>query len=237
MINKAFDHDLIGGHTLKVFKRVGKRLKAGSNARKRIIQLEEYLQILRFARPYLKAALEIVFYTGMRIGEVRLLKWSYIDKDKKFIRRPAEITKEKKPKIIPINDHVTEILKSLPRALHKEYVINRRGDSIKHKDGFREALQMACKKAGIPCGRKTDNGITIHDMRRTVETNMMNAGVDKALRDTILGHSLPGMDAHYLVPSENDLHRAMDQYTKWLNSQFESYETYSEDKAIGGKSD
>ena len=221
MINKAFDHDLIGGHTLKVFKRTGKRLKAGSNARKRIIQLEEYLQLLKFARPYLKTALEIIFYTGMRIGELRLLKWSYIDKDKRFIRIPAEITKEKKSKIIPINNHVREILKSLPRALHNEYVILRRGDMIKHKDGFSEALQMACKKAGIPYGRKADNGITIHDMRRTVKTNMMNAGIIKEIRDTILGHSLTGMDVHYIVPDEAALMEAIEKYTVWIDGKLE----------------
>jgi hypothetical protein len=34
---------------------------------------------------------------------------------------------------------------------------------------------------------------------------MLNAGVDKVHRDLILGHSLQGMDIHYLAPSEDDL--------------------------------
>jgi len=63
------------------------------------------------------------------------------------------------------------------------------------------------------------NGITFHDLRRTVKTNMLNAGVDKVHRDIILGHSLHGMDVHYMSPSEDDLHRAMARYTDWLDGQ------------------
>ena len=46
---------------------------------------------------------------------------------------------------------------------------------------------------------------------------MLSAGVDKVYRDTILGHSLKGMDVHYMSPSEDDLHRAMAVYTEWLD--------------------
>ena len=57
------------------------------------------------------------------------------------------------------------------------------------------------------------------DGPQDVQTNMLNAGVDKVHRDPILGHSLQGMDAHYMAPSEEDLHRAMARYTEWLDSQ------------------
>jgi vacuolar-type H+-ATPase subunit F/Vma7 len=43
--------------------------------------------------------------------------------------------------------------------------------------------------------------------------------MDQAHRDTIVGHSLKGMDVHYLVPSEDSLTEAMDKYTKWLDAQ------------------
>lgn len=48
---------------------------------------------------------------------------------------------------------------------------------------------------------------------------MLSDGVDKVYRHTILGHSLQGMDVHYLVPSEDDLHCAMAKYTEWLDGQ------------------
>ena len=46
----------------------------------------------------------------------------------------------------------------------------------------------------VQYGEKTPNGITFHDMRRTVKTNMLNAGVDKTYRDMILGHRLQNVD-------------------------------------------
>ena len=47
---------------------------------------------------------------------------------------------------------------------------------------------------------------------------MLNAGVDQVHRDIMLGHSLHGMDVHYMSPSEDDLHRAMRKYTEWLDA-------------------
>ncbi len=50
---------------------------------------------------------------------------------------------------------------------------------------------------------------------------MVNAGVDKAYRDIILGHSLKGMDVHYITPSEADLTDAMGKYTRYIDQNLE----------------
>ena len=52
-----------------------------------------------------------------------------------------------------------------------------------------------------------------------MRSSNVNAGVDQVHRDVILGHSLHGMDAHYMSPSIEDLQRAMARYTEWLDSQ------------------
>ncbi len=80
-----------------------------------------------------------------------------------------------------------------------------------------KSFKTCCDKASIPCGEKAQNGIIFHDIRRTVKTNMLNAGIDKIFRDVILGHSLNGMDAVYMAPSDNDLTVAMSKYTLWLD--------------------
>ena len=46
---------------------------------------------------------------------------------------------------------------------------------------------------------------------------MLNAGIDKVHRDMIIGHSLKGMDVHYMVADEDALKEAVDKYTKWLD--------------------
>ena len=96
-----------------------------------------------------------------------------------------------------------------------------RGRPILHKQGFKLILKRTCKKAEIPYGSKNPDGIIFHDIRRTVKTNMLRAGVDKVYRDLILGHSLKGMDVHYMAPSEDSLKGAMEKYTRWLDEQID----------------
>ena len=84
------------------------------------------------------------------------------------------------------------------------------------------SLKNACKKVGLPYGRKITDGIIFHDFRRTVKTNMVKAGVEKVYRDLILGHRLHGMDVYYIAPTDEDLKFAMTQYTRWLDAQIEN---------------
>jgi len=87
-----------------------------------------------------------------------------------------------------------------------------------HPRGAEELLYDRLLEGRNPLWAKhLGNGITFHDIRRTVKTNMLIAGVDKVHRDIILGHSLQGMDVHYMSPSIEDLHRAMAEYTEWFD--------------------
>jgi len=228
MVNKAFDNDMVDGRVLKAFRIIKRKLKKGSNARKRTLTFAEYLKLIDKASEHLKGIIIVAFNTGMRPGEIRLLKWSYIDHQKMFIRLPKEITKEKKAKIIPINYHVATVLDGLiqgPKLVtigHHDFVFTFRGKPITSPGGVKRSFRTACKNARIPWGRDTENGLIMHDIRRTVKTNMLNAGVDKVHRDLILGHSLRGMDVHYLAPDEGTLRQAMDKYTRWIDDQFQN---------------
>ncbi len=98
-----------------------------------------------------------------------------------------------------------------------DYVFTRKGKPFPNVNGFIYQFKVACKKADIPYGRNVEGGITLHDMRRTVKTNMLDAGIQKEYRDKILGHSLRGMDRRYLTPPEETLTEAMEQFTAWLD--------------------
>ncbi len=222
MVTKGFDNDLLDGRTVKAFRVVKRKLKKAANARNRTLSIEEYLKLVAVAPDHLKAFLTVGFNTGMRIGELRGLRWSHIDWEKGVVRLTADLTKESKAKVIPINHHVKRVLADLPRAIHHNYVLTYRHEPIVTAGGIKNSFITACGKAGIPQGHSEPNGITFHDIRRTVKTNMLSAGVDKVYRDTILGHSLQGIDAHYMAPSEEDLHRAMAKYTEWLDGQMKS---------------
>jgi integrase len=216
MVNKAFDNDLVDGHAIKAFRRVKRKLKPGSNARTRIVSISEYLKLTAIAPPHLKAIIKTALNTGMRLGEILTLRWQHVDKEYSFLRLPYGFSKEKKPKNIPINSHLEDLLKSTPRAFNHDFVFTYKSKPIA-ECGIKRSFRTACIKAKLPYGRKCLNGITFHDIRRTVKTNMLSAGVDKAHRDTILGHTLKGMDVHYLKPSEDSLRKAIQVYTEWLD--------------------
>jgi integrase len=219
MVIKAFDNDLVDGRTVKAFRTVKRRLRKAANARKRTMSIGEYLKLMKAAAPHLKGIIAMAFHTGMRTGEIRGLKWGHIDREKAVIRLPADFPKERRAKVIPLNHHVRRILAGLPQALHHDFVFTYHTKPILSPGGIQKSFETACKKAGIPHGQGDPGGIIFHDIRRTVKTNMLSAGVDKVHRDLILGHSLQGMDVHYLAPSEEDLHRAMAKYTEWLDVQ------------------
>ena len=219
MVTKAFDNDLVDGRTVKVFRTVKRKLRKAANARRRVFTVGEYLRLLDAAPSHLRPILTLAFETGMRLGEIRQLRWGQIDREKQVIRLEAGATKEGKEKLIPLTPRVRQMLAVLPRAIHHDFVFTYLNEPIRSPGGIKKAFQSACRKAGLPCGRKEADGVVFHDIRRTVKTWMLSAGVDKAHRDLILGHSLQGMDAHYLSPSPEDLHRAMTQYVAWLEAQ------------------
>ena len=138
-----------------------------------------------------------------------------------MIRLPAEVTKENRTKDIPINHHIISVLDSLTVPINRDYVIKYMGIPLNGKSSLKKQFPETCQKASIPHGRKTLGGITFHDIRRTVKTNMLKAGIDKPHRDTILGHSLKGMDAHYIIPTDESLTAAMQKYTVWLDKKIE----------------
>ena len=217
VIKKAFADDLVGGHTLKVFSNCKKKASKAERARKRTLKLEEYLAFRNSSPQHLRNFLTISMHTGMRPGEIKGLEWSHIDHKTGFIRLPATHTKENRAKVIPINHQVEEVLSGLQAGRFKGgLVLTYAG---KRLGQLRTATKTASKKSGVPYGKKVENGFVLHDLRSTFKTNMASAGVDKVYRDTIVGHSLEGMDEHYLIPSEKDLSEAMKKYTAWFDKE------------------
>ena len=238
MVKMAFDNDLVDGRTIKAFGRIKPKLKKGSNARTRTLTIAEYLNLVDVAAPHLKEIIITAYNTGMRRGEILGLRWAYVDREKGVIKLPADLTKERRAKVIPINHHVRKVLADNPRrTVHHDHVFTYRLEPIGSLGGIKKAFATACEKAGIVQGMSETDGLIFHDIRRTVKTNMLAAGVDKAYRDIILGHAPQGMDVHYISPSEEDLHRAMSKYTAWLEDQIASVSknvSIEEEKRVTG---
>jgi integrase len=199
MIIKAFDNDLIGGDTLKTFKRTKRLMKGSSNARNRVLTVEEFDRLLPHALSHLRDALRIGYWTGMREGEILNLTWDKIDLRARTISLEAGDTKEGKAKTVPIGNEVLRVLtKGGKVAGGMGYVVTYNGKPITRH--FYASLKTACNKAKIPYGRETKGGFVFHDLRHTFVTDMDEAGVPQAITDSITGHSGGGMHGRYSTP-------------------------------------
>lgn len=119
--------------------------------------------------------------------------------------------------MIPISNNVRKILNQQVRNLHDDLVFQLKGKEIREMTLSKEFLKD-CAKAGIPAGTKTAGGIVFRDIRTTVKTGMVNAGIDSAYRDALLGHSRKGMDTYYIQIDPKNLIPSTKAYEHWLNS-------------------
>ncbi len=101
--------------------------------------------------------------------------------------------------------------------VYHDFVFTYLGNPMTSPGGVRKSFKAACINAGIEYGEKTPGGLVFKDFRRSVKTNMAKAGISKVYRDTILGHTLQGMDVHYIKPSDDDLTDAIKKYTQWFD--------------------
>lgn len=215
MVFKAFDNDIVGGDTLKSFKKIKKMLKRKSNARNRILAFEEFKLLLEHSPWHIKAILIMGFYTGMRLGEILNLIWDKVDLKNRVIRLEASDTKDREPRNIPICDELYEVLKALPRAIHDQHTFLYKGKPIK---SIKKVLKSACEKAGIPYGRFTRNGFIFHDLRHTFNTYMRKAGVPESVIMNMTGHSTREMFDRYNRIDEEDTREAIKQLGVFLKS-------------------
>jgi integrase len=213
MIYKAFDNDLVGGDTLKAFKKVKKMLKRNGNARDRVLSYEEYERLIAALPEHARAIVEMGLWTGMRRGEIVSLRWEQVDLENRMIRLGAGDTKEGKAKTIPISNKLLAVLMALPNRLRASdtdhHVFQYRGQSI--NGDIRSSLERACREAKIPYGRNTKDGFTFHDLRHSFITFARKADVARNVVMAITGHVANDMNFRYDTVDESDLLKAVDQ--------------------------
>ena len=215
MIIKAFENDLVGGDVLKTFSRCKKTLKPGSDIRDRILNKDEFENLLSHSNRHLSAILKTAYYTGMRRGEILGLTWDKVDLKGREIKLTADMTKDSEARTVPICDTLYDELKAIPKAIHNPHVFLFRGKPVTH---IRTGLRLACKKAGIEYGRFVEGGFIFHDLRHTFNTNMRKAGVAESVIMAITGHSTREMFDRYNRVDGDDATTAINQFEGFLQN-------------------
>ena len=133
----------------------------------------------------------ILFWTGMRKGELLALTYEDVDFENKtiminknfqIVKREKLITDPKTPRgrrVIAVNDIVLNCIKELWNTSYKP----NKTDKIFYlsKDSLKRQLDTACKKAGVP-------RIRVHDLRHSHASYLLSNGVNIVILSRRLGH-------------------------------------------------
>jgi len=144
--------------------------------------------------------MKLLMLSGQRRAEVAEMRWSELDLEKRLWTLPSQRAKNGKQHTVPITDAMMDVLRRVPRFIGSDYVFTTTGKSP--VSGFGR-LKNRLDKA-LPNG--TEPWI-IHDLRRTMSTNMAMLGVPQPVTEALLNHKtgvVSGVAAIYNVYSYAD---------------------------------
>jgi integrase len=160
-----------------------------------------YAKLLDALEPELRPLFAAAYITGVRKSELLACEWSWVDFDSGIISLPAQITKTKDGRTVPITDGDMRNLLLAAKQERDEnwpdsqWVFNRSGKKIKD---FRRGWAEAVKAVGVP-------DLTFHDLRRSAVRNMRRAGVPQIIRMAISGHKTDSMERRYNIVDGEDI--------------------------------
>jgi len=151
----------------------------------------------------------MLFYTANRLRETLKMQWTWIDFEKKYLVLPANVTKNKRPHLVPLVQPAIELLEIVNGlAPNSPYVFP--GPDDQPLNWIQKASTKVLDVAGIEDGRH-------HDTRRVVQTNMAELGVLPHVADMVLNHAVKGAprsrahyDMYHYIPEKRDA------LTRWV---------------------
>ncbi len=176
-INRAYKEGIITVNPTKEFDFASK-VKA-EVSRREYLTIEELKRLIGTECKYeiMKQAFLFSCLCGLRVSDIRKLKWNDLQKSGERIRIEIKMQKTKEPLYLPISD---EALKWLPQQNEAK------GDDLifplTHEGTINKILQKWAKDAGII------KHISFHVARHTHATMMLTLGADLYTVSKLLGH-------------------------------------------------
>lgn len=173
---------------------LGTKPPTREQARDRVLNDDEIRAVLRAcaneAYPFRQFA-PLLLATAQRRGEVSKMRWSEIDLDAKVWVIPAELSKNGKPHVVPLNDFALRLLAEVPRFPDCDWVFTTtRRSPI---SGFSKALRHIHEQSKTSEWR-------LHDLRRTAASGMARLGIAPHVVEKVLNHisgTISGVAAVY----------------------------------------
>jgi integrase len=197
------------------------------NTRQGFFEAAEFAAVVAALPDDLQDFARFGYLTGWRSGEIKALRWEWVDPEGALIRLPGVHAKNGRPRKVPIEGELRDVMhrREQARLVESEDGEPRVADLVFHRDGkpivdIRKAWQRACVTAGCCHVERDDTGeeITVvdklfHDLRRTAIRNMIRRGVPETVAMAISGHRTRAVFDRYNITSEADLRAAMQSAT------------------------
>jgi integrase len=184
-----------------------------NNTRIRILSEDEQKHLIEAAANHLKPIIVIALNTAMRKNEIRRLRWSFegykndreladsiVDLKQHLIFIPGKLAKNHEDREIPLSPFLIEFFKGLKSESKSDYVFG---------IDFRRSFGTALKKAQI-------KGATIHTLRHTAISKMVDRGIDLVTVAEIAGHKDIKTTMRYCHPTNEKKLQAIEVLSERL---------------------
>lgn len=166
------------------------------NVMQRILSDEEIKALLNACNGHTRDIVTIALHTGMRLGEILGLTWEHVNLAQGYMTLVK--TKSGKQRQVPINETIRKVLNG--RKRDGILVFDNGGKTFGSvKTGFLNAV----RRSGIRKCR-------FHDLRHTVATRMVLAGVSLPVVKEILGHASIETTMRYAHPTPESKREAVE---------------------------
>jgi integrase len=137
---------------------------------------------------------QMLIMTGQRLSDVADAVWSEFDLDKKLWVIPAERYKTGVAQVVPLTAAMVTLLQGLPRYQKGEHLfsVSWGRSSVQNFNKPKKRLD-ARMQAALP---KLPAWV-VHDIRRTVRSQLSALPVEQHVRELVIGHTQVGVKATY----------------------------------------
>lgn len=189
----------------------------GERSRDRWVTPEELPRLVQAIEaednPFVRAAITLAVFSGMRRGEILALKWDDADFDRAEIK--LRDTKAGRSHVVPLVPSAALVLRQLPRMLGNPYVFASARRVRTHMVTIKTPWKRVRQRAGL-------EDVTFHDLRRTVGSWLAGAGVGLPVIGKVLNHSQPSTTAIYARIADTAAREALALHEKLVNTVLEA---------------
>jgi integrase/recombinase XerC len=156
-----------------------------------------------------RAIVEVLYSSGLRVGELVGLDWSDVDREAGAVR---VLGKGRKERVVPIGRPALRALDDYAGALAAEGAEVARGPVIRNARGGRltaRSVERLIARRVLASGTATK--ATPHALRHTFATHLLGGGADLRAIQELLGHASLSTTQRY---THVDLRRLMEAYDR-----------------------